>query len=99
MKLPIPDDELIIKHRDWYIKNPLHLEIISKRAAPYLYLIVEEIEKREMPIEIALLPIIERTFNPLALSNRSASGLWQFTPPMANYFGLEINHWYAAVKI
>ncbi|PIW59201.1 LysM peptidoglycan-binding domain-containing protein [Shewanella sp. CG12_big_fil_rev_8_21_14_0_65_47_15] len=94
MQLPIPDQKLVNQYRDWYIKNPKHLEIISERAAPYMYMIVEELEKRHLPIEIALLPIIESAFDPSASSASAASGLWQFTTPMANHFGLEMNWWY-----
>lgn len=94
MQLSVPDQKLVNQYRDWYINNPKHLEIISARAAPFMYLIVEELEKRHLPIEIALLPIIESAFNPLASSASAASGLWQFTTPMANHFGLEMNWWY-----
>ncbi|MGI2064731.1 LysM peptidoglycan-binding domain-containing protein [Shewanella sp. MF08487] len=94
MQLPIPDQKLVNQYRDWYIKNPQHLAIISERAAPYMYLIVEELEKRHLPIEIALLPIIESAFDPSASSTGAASGLWQFTTPMASHFGLEMNWWY-----
>lgn len=94
MQLPVPDQKLVNQYRDWYIKNPKHLEIISERATPYMYLIVEELEKRHLPIEIALLPIIESAFDPSATSSNAASGLWQMTPPTAKYFGLEMNRWY-----
>lgn len=94
MQLPVPDQKLVNQYRDWYIKNPQHLAIISERAAPYMYLIVEELEKRHLPIEIALLPIIESAFDPSASSASAASGLWQFTTPMASHFGLEMNWWY-----
>ncbi|MGL6121526.1 MAG: transglycosylase SLT domain-containing protein, partial [Shewanella sp.] len=98
MQMTIPDQALVNKYRDWYIKNPQHLEEISQRAAPYMYLIVEEIEKRHLPIEIALLPIIESAFDPSVASASAASGLWQITPPMAKYFGLEMNRWYDGRK-
>lgn len=94
MLIDIPNNKLVEQYRDWYIKNPKHLEIISERASPYLFFIVEELEKRDMPMEIALLPIIESSFDPSASSSKSASGLWQLTPSMAIYFGLEINKWY-----
>ncbi len=94
MQLPIPDQQLVNYYRDWYIKNPKHLEVISERAAPYMYLIVEELEKRHLPVEIALLPIIESAFDPTASSASAASGLWQMTTPTANHFGLEMNWWY-----
>ncbi|MGL4711552.1 MAG: LysM peptidoglycan-binding domain-containing protein, partial [Shewanella sp.] len=98
MQMTIPDQALVNQYRDWYIKNPQHLEEISQRAAPYMYLIVEEIEKRHLPIEIALLPIIESAFDPSVASASAASGLWQITPPMAKYFGLEMNRWYDGRK-
>ncbi|BAJ02360.1 lytic transglycosylase [Shewanella violacea] len=94
LSFDVPEQKLIKQYRDWYIKHPQHLEKVSERAAPYLYLIVEEVEKRDLPIELALLPIIESAFDPTAYSNSAASGFWQFTSPMAKYFGLQINDWY-----
>lgn len=90
----VPDQKLVNQYRDWYLKNPLHLERVSERATPFMYLIVEEIEKRGLPIELALLPIVESAFDPFAYSHGAASGLWQFTSPMARHFGLEMNWWY-----
>ena len=75
MQLPVPDQKLVNQYRDWYIKNPQHLAIISERAAPYVYMIVEELEKRHLPIEIALLPIIESAFDPSASSTGAATTL------------------------
>lgn len=94
LEFDIPDEKLVNQYRDWYIKNPQHLARISERATPFLYLIVEEIEKRDLPIELALLPIVESAFDPFAYSHGAASGLWQFTSPMARHFGLEMNWWY-----
>ncbi|GGP55033.1 lytic transglycosylase [Shewanella algicola] len=98
MDMPIPDEFLVNKYRDWYINHPQHLEQISQRARPFLYLIVEEFDHRDLPIEIALLPIVESSFNPLAYSKADASGLWQFTLPMASHFGLNMNWWYDGRK-
>ena len=98
MDMPIPDQHLVNRYRQWYIDNPKHLEQISLRARPFLYLIVEEFEHRDLPIELALLPIVESSFNPLAYSSANASGLWQFTSPMASHFGLDMNWWYDARK-
>ncbi len=67
---------------------------ISQRAEPFLYYIVEEIEKRNMPVELALLPIIESSYLPYGVSNKSATGLWQFMPVSAKRFNLEQNWWY-----
>lgn len=94
LQMPIPDKKLINRYRQWYIANPKHLQQISERAAPFLYLIVNDIEQRGLPMELALLPIVESAFDPFAYSPGAASGLWQFTSPMARHFGLKINWWY-----
>ncbi|WP_028772684.1 LysM peptidoglycan-binding domain-containing protein [Shewanella waksmanii] len=94
LSMPVPDQKLVNQYRDWYIKNPQHLARVSQRATPFMYLIVEEVEKRDLPIELALLPIVESAFDPFAYSHGAASGLWQFTSPMARHFGLEMNWWY-----
>jgi membrane-bound lytic murein transglycosylase D len=64
------------------------------RSRPYLFHIVEQVEKRGMPMEIALLPIIESAFNPQAKSPMQASGIWQFMPATGRVFGLQQNAWY-----
>lgn len=94
MHLKVPDNKLVNQYRNWYIKHPRHLELISERAKPFLYLIVNEIQKRDLPMELALLPVVESAFDPFAYSPGAASGLWQFTSPMAKYFGLQMNWWY-----
>lgn len=94
MHMPIPNKKLVNQYRDWYINNPRHLALVSERAKPFLFLIVDKIEKRNLPIELALLPIVESSFDPFAYSHGAASGLWQFTTPMAKHFGLEMNWWY-----
>jgi membrane-bound lytic murein transglycosylase D len=94
LTLPIPDQKLVNQYRNWYIKHPQHLARVSERAQPFMYHIVEEIEKRGLPVELALLPIVESAFDPFAYSHGAASGLWQFTSPMARHFGLQMNWWY-----
>ncbi|WP_242620276.1 lytic transglycosylase [Shewanella maritima] len=94
LSMPVPDEKLVNQYRDWYLKNPKHLAIVSKRAAPYMYYIVEEVERRGLPLEIALLPIIESAFDPHAYSGMHASGLWQLTAPTAKTFGVQTNWWY-----
>jgi membrane-bound lytic murein transglycosylase D len=94
MHLPIIDNALVAQYRQWYIDNPQHLEIVTQRASPFLYYIVEQLEKRNLPIELALLPIVESGFDPLAYSSADASGLWQLTPPTALSFGVKTNWWY-----
>jgi membrane-bound lytic murein transglycosylase D len=94
MTITIPDNARIKKHRDWYLKHPQHLKTVSERAEPFLYLIVEELERRQLPLELALLPVVESAFDPFAYSHGRASGMWQFVPGTAKRFGLEQNWWY-----
>ncbi|MDD8058002.1 MULTISPECIES: lytic transglycosylase [Shewanella] len=94
MSFPIPDNALVAQYRQWYIDNPKHLEIVAQRATPFLYYIVEQLEQRNMPVELALLPIVESGFDPLAYSRSHASGLWQLTPPTALSFGVKTNWWF-----
>lgn len=79
---------------DFYRTHPKMLNQVLTRAKPYLYLIVKEIEARDMPTEIALLPIIESSFHPDALSGANASGMWQFTPDTAERRGIKNNWWF-----
>jgi membrane-bound lytic murein transglycosylase D len=90
----IPNNKQIQYYRNWYLKNPAHLRTVAKRAEPFLYFITEEIEKRDLPLELALLPIVESSFDQFAYSHGSAAGLWQITPPTGRSFGLEQNWWY-----
>ncbi|MCL1114751.1 LysM peptidoglycan-binding domain-containing protein [Shewanella basaltis] len=94
MSLPVVDNALVAHYRQWYLDNPKHLEIVTQRASPFLYYIVEQLEARNLPIELALLPIVESGFDPLAYSNSHASGLWQLTPPTALSFGVKTNWWF-----
>ncbi|QIR14554.1 LysM peptidoglycan-binding domain-containing protein [Shewanella aestuarii] len=94
MQLTIVDKDLVAQYRQWYIDNPKHLEIVTERAAPFLYYIVEEVEKRNLPTELALLPVIESAFIPTAYSQSHASGLWQLTAPTAATFGVKSDWWY-----
>ncbi|MGL4475082.1 MAG: transglycosylase SLT domain-containing protein, partial [Shewanella sp.] len=94
LEFPIPDEKLVNQYRDWYIKHPEHLATISERASPFMFMIVEQLEQRNLPMELALLPIVESAFDPFAYSHGAASGLWQFTSPMAKHFGLSMNWWY-----
>lgn len=85
---------LIKRHEKWYASHPDYVLRMSERASRYLYYIVEEVERRGMPAEIALLPIIESAFNPGANSVARASGIWQFIPSTGKHFGMEQNWWY-----
>jgi len=88
------DSKLVSKHEKWYANHPDYVERMSDRARRYLYYITEEVERRGMPSEIALLPMIESAFNPGAYSVSRASGIWQFIPSTGKKFGMEQNWWY-----
>ncbi|MDD2800750.1 MAG: LysM peptidoglycan-binding domain-containing protein [Methylococcales bacterium] len=92
--LPEIDNERIDREIDWYLQHPASLAVIQQRAQPYLHHILEEIETKDLPGEIALLPIVESAFLPDAYSKSDASGLWQFIPSTGNDFGLQQNYWY-----
>ncbi len=84
----------ILIEKNWYLNHPKYLYRVSERAQPYLYLIVEQIKQRNLPAELALLPIVESAFQPHAYSPGRAAGLWQFIPGTGKYFGLKQNWWY-----
>ena len=92
--LAIPDDKRINSQRKWYLKHPEYMARVVKRAKPFLYYIVEEIEKRDMPMELVLLPIVESAFDPFAYSHGRAAGMWQFIPGTGKRFGMPQNWWY-----
>ena len=81
-------------HVNWYKRNPQHVERVARRAKPYLRYIVTELEKNALPLELALLPVIESAFDPFAYSHGRASGLWQFIPSTGRLYGLKIDWWY-----
>jgi membrane-bound lytic murein transglycosylase D len=89
--IPDIDNALVAKHIQWYASRPDYLTRTSSRASLYLYHVVQELEKRGMPTELALLPIIESAFNPQALSNADAAGIWQFVPGTGRDFNLKQN--------
>lgn len=88
------DSKLVASYEKWYARQPEYVERMTERARRYLYFIVGEVEKRGMPTEIALLPMIESAFNPGALSSARASGIWQFIPSTGKNFGMQQNWWY-----
>ncbi len=79
-----------------YNGNQAFIDLVAQRAAPFLFAIVESLERRKLPLELALLPAIESTFDPNARSGESAVGLWQFIAPTARSFGLKQDWWYDA---
>jgi len=84
----------VTQQLNWYIKNQAYLDRVADRATPYLYLLVEEAKKRKIPLEIALLPIVESAFKPFAYSHGRAAGLWQIIPGTGRRFGLKQTWWY-----
>lgn len=88
------DNELVRNWESSYSSKPDYLARMVERGSHYLHHIVEEIERRKMPAEIALLPMIESAYNPQAYSKAHASGLWQFIPSTGKLYGLRQNWWY-----
>lgn len=91
--IPNSKSSLVAKHEDYYSSRPDYVKRIVERSQKYLFHIVEEVEKRNMPTEIALLPMIESAYNPNAYSTSRASGIWQFVPATGKHFGLKQNWW------
>lgn len=87
----IPDLEspLVDNHINWYSTRPDYIQRTTTRASRYLFHVVQELEKRNMPTELALLPFIESAFNPQALSTANAAGMWQFIPSTGRDFNLK----------
>lgn len=88
------DSKLVTRNEQWFANNPEFMQTMLERARLYLYFIVEEVEKRRMPLEIALLPAIESAYKPYAYSRAKAVGLWQFIAPTGRLYGLKANWWY-----
>jgi membrane-bound lytic murein transglycosylase D len=87
------NDDLVLYYQQWYQNRPDALRRMVERSRPYLHYIVEELEARGMPTELALLPMVESSFNPNAYSPAHAAGLWQFIPATGKRFNLEQNWW------
>ncbi|MEY4767721.1 MAG: hypothetical protein RL637_360 [Pseudomonadota bacterium] len=96
--LPEVDNPRVEQELQNFLKHPNHLLAIQKRAEPFLYLILQEIESKKIPGELALLPIIESSFQVGARSPMDAVGLWQFIPATGNSFGLRQDWWYDGRK-
>ena len=88
------NDIAVDKQETWYASHPDYLDRTFRRGERYLYYIVSELEARNMPLELALLPVVESAFNPTALSRAKAAGLWQFIPSTGRRFGLKQNIYY-----
>jgi len=88
------EHRLVRPYINWYAKHQSYLDRVAERARPFLYDIVQEIEARGMPMEIALLPVVESAFQPFAYSSGRAAGIWQFIPSTGKHYGLKQNWWY-----
>lgn len=92
--IPNLDSPLVREWEQYYAARPEQLYRISERGRRYMYHVVEELEKRSMPLDLALLPMIESAYNPKAYSPAHASGIWQFIPSTGKNYGLEQTWWY-----
>ncbi len=88
------DSPQVANSVNWYAQRPDYMRRTIERSKMYLFHIMEQVQKRGMPSEIALLPIVESAFNPMAYSRSHASGIWQFIPSTGKDFGLKQNGWY-----
>jgi membrane-bound lytic murein transglycosylase D len=89
--MPAIDNELVRQNEQWYATRPDYMQRMTDRSRKYLFHIVEELERRNMPTELALLPFIESAFNPQAVSSASAAGMWQFMPATGKDYALKQN--------
>jgi membrane-bound lytic murein transglycosylase D len=93
-RLPISDHPLVQQQQQRYLKDKYHFQQVAYRAQPYLNWIVTQIKRRQLPMELLLLPMVESAFDPHAHSNKRAAGLWQITPRTGRHYGLIVNQWY-----
>ena len=89
--MPNLDNDLVRQQEQWYVSRPEYMQRMTERSRKYLFHIVEELERRGMPTELALLPFIESAFNPQAVSSARAAGMWQFMPATGQFFELKQN--------
>ncbi len=92
--LPEVMNDEVRTHLDWYVRHPEYLTRVFNRAQLYMPYIVNELDARGMPLELALLPIVESAYDPFAYSHGRAAGLWQIIPGTAQRFGIRQNWWY-----
>ena len=93
-ELPDPNKPIIAEEARWYANHPEFLQRVFGRADMYLYYIVKQLQARHMPLELALLPVIESAYQPFASSYARAAGMWQFTSGTGRLYGLKQDWWY-----
>jgi len=91
--MPELDDPLVAKWEKYYADRPEYMARIVERSSKYMFYIVTELERRGLPLEIALLPMIESAFNPIAHSSAKAAGIWQFIPSTGVDYGMKQDWW------
>jgi membrane-bound lytic murein transglycosylase D len=94
MSLPDIDNKRISAQLNWYLNHRSYLQRVMRRAAPILPFVLDELEKKDMPTELALLPVVESAYQAFAYSHGRASGLWQIIPSTGRNLGLKQNWWY-----
>lgn len=94
LQISVPNNKRIIQEKDKILKNKNSFETVVLRSEPYIYYITNQLDAQNMPVELALIPLIESAYNPLATSYAKAAGLWQIVPITAQQYGLTKNSWY-----
>ena len=85
----VPNNSRVVAERERLLRNPKGFENIALRSEPYVYYIINQLRKNKLPVELALIPLIESAYDPLATSPAQAAGLWQFVPVTAKEYGLK----------
>ncbi|VYT92054.1 Membrane-bound lytic murein transglycosylase D precursor [Metakosakonia massiliensis] len=96
LKMGIPENTRIREQKVKYLRNKSYLHDVTLRAEPYMYWIAGQVKKRNMPMELVLLPIVESAFDPHATSGRNAAGIWQIIPSTGRNYGLKQTRSYDA---
>jgi len=93
-ELRVAEREEIARQREWFVRHPQYMERVFLRSERYLHYILAELDRRGMPYDLALLPIVESAYDPFAYSHGRAAGMWQMIPGTARRFGVRQNWWY-----
>ncbi len=94
LSLPYVDEPTVERELSWYASRPDYLDRVFRRSSRYIHFIVEELERRGMPLDLALLPVVESAYDPFAYSHGRAAGLWQIIPGTGRHLGLTQNWWF-----
>lgn len=92
--LPQVEDEKVGKHLRWFSNNQRYIDKVTEQSKPYLFYVKSQLQANNLPLELALLPIVESAYNPMAVSSSKAAGIWQFVPRTGRGYGLQQNSWY-----